>query len=315
MDIMIEYHNNRYLFFENHLLNIVTGYNHTIKWQLMRSLYRFQEGKQLNTLEEQTYGIDGLTIKIDNKIMTKKNLQLLFMTNSQELNEQLSLKKNTLMFEYMISQMHHISLQKEYEQLLNQILILEDSINQHFNNNHLENISFKLPVITFEDIIKRSEITGHKEQLSLMNANLLLDQYLYLLQCYLDNHDQYTMIILRNESQFLDASNMQYLYDKLRYLSQQFPKFIVLKMHDNETLSTFNCDTEEIIFVGDTIQQLPPIDIIHQTVYMHYPFEFKASEQELLEQLYRILPIINENNFSQTPLDMVLYEVIQRLLK
>lgn len=316
MEVMIEYDNNRYIEFENHAINLFVGYNNRMKWQLMRSLYRFKEGKQLTSSEENIYGDDGLTIKVNDKKLNMKQLSLFFMTNFQEFNEQLSLKKNTLMFDYLSSKMSDIRVQNQYEKMLDQMLLMENTINQLITSQDF-NLSFQLSSLTLDEMLKRGLMLGKQEQaLQLMDANDLFDNYMTLLRSYLESHDQYVMLVIRHEQSFLNEINCIKLYETLRELSELFPKLIVLKIHDENTLYQLNGNIEEVIFMGEVSQQLPPLDIIYQTIYLHYPYEYQCSEEELYRQLCDILPILAmDKKYGKQHIDVVLYEVIQKLLK
>lgn len=316
MRVAIEYEKDQYLEFERHPINTIVGYNQTLKWKIVRTLYRFNEGKQLDFLEENVYGDDGLSILIDDKPMKSKQLKILCITSFSEMNQQLSISKNTLMQFFIHNQLSDTTIQHQFEVLSDNFVLIEQRFNELLEKEGFENISFKLSVPSLDDLIKQSMMIGQNDiPLSLMDSNQLIKTYLYLLRYYLENNSTHVFVLLRHEDEFLNDHSMKLLNNGLRYLTMHYPQLIILAVKDYGRVEIANYDTEEIIFVGDDIQQLPPFDVIKKSIYLNYPMECHLLDHQIIQQLCLILPRINAKIDSEYQLNMVLYNMIQKLLE
>lgn len=316
MKVAIEYEKDQYLEFENHSINMVVGYNQELKWKIIRSLYRFNEGKQLDLLEENVYGDDGLSILIDDKLMKAKQLKILPITSFSEMNQQASIGKNTLMQFFITQKLNDMTIQHQFEMLRDYYILVEQRLNELFEKEKLENIMLKTEMPKLNDVLKQATIIGQNDvPLPLMDSNQLVNTYLRLLRYYLENQSSYVLILLRHEDDFLNVDSLDVFYRSLRELAEKYPQLIILAVKDNQKIKIADYNTEEIIFVGDSIQQLPPFDIIKKSIYLNYPVEFRLSDEELVDQLAYILPNINIKMDSDPSTNMVLYDVVQSLLK
>lgn len=316
--VKIEYANNNFLEYDSYPINTLVGYNQHLKWQVLRSLRRFEEGKQLTSLEEVIYGDDGVNIFIDNKPMTNKSLNILFMTSSEEMNRELMMTKGSLMYDYLITHLSHVSIQYQYEKIVDQYIALEVKLEQMINDAELDHLRMNVALPNLEDIIKKATITGtlgaSTYPLHLMNSNHLVRTYLKLLTLKLKSNSTYTLIILRHLSEFLDVQSITVLMNELRKLSEQYSHLMVLNINDFEPLVIEEFNTEEIIFANHEFEQLPPFDILKQSIYLHYPTEYKLTDEELKAQLELILPIMRTKNSMHQSIDMLLSNVVVDLL-
>lgn len=316
MKIALEYEKDQYLEFEKHSINTIVGYNQTLKWKIMRSLYRFNEGKQLNLLEENVYGDDGLSLFIDDKLIKAKQLKMLFITSFSEFNQQLEIGKNTLMQSFIADQLSDVTIQHQFEKLNNQYMLIEQRFNDILQTSGLKHTILKVNLPNLDDLVRKAVLVGQQDiPLSLMDSNQLVSSYLYLLQYYMDHHSNYVFVILRHENDFLDEKSIQILERQLRLLSVKYPQLIILSINDNGPVHINHMDTEEIIFIGDDIQQLPPFDILKQSIYFNYPLECRLSDAQLVEELNVILPYIKPDINGNRSINMVLYETIRKLLQ
>lgn len=316
--VRIEYENSKYLEFERCHINTLVGYNQNLKWKVIRSLRRFDEGKRLSSLEEVIYGDDGLNILIDDKKMTNKSLNILFITSSEEMNSELMTTKGSLMYSYLINQLSHNDIQHQYEKIVNEYISLEVKFEEIINKSELDHLTMNLAVPNLEEIIKKATITGMVEQstypIHLMNASQLVRTYLHLLKLKLKSDSTQTLIVLRHLSEFLDMRSISLLMNSLRQLAEQYRHLMILNINDLETLSIEGFNTEEIIFAGAEFEQFPPFDVLKQSIYLHYPKEYKGTDEELKADLEVILPTINAKNPMNHSVDMVLSDVVVDLL-
>ena len=270
----------------------------------------------MDLLEENVYGDDGLSILIDDKLMKVKQLKILPVTSFSEMNQQVSIGKNTLMQFFITHKLDDIAIQRQFKILCDDYILLEQHLNELFKIGKFDNIMLRVEAPKLNDISKQTTIIGQNGvPLSLMDSNQLVNTYLHLLRYYLENQSDYVLILLRHEDDFLNVDFLDIFYQSLRELAEKYPQLIILAVNDNQKIKIADYDTEEIIFVGDSIQQLPPFDIIKKSIYLNYPVEFRLSDEELINQLSTILSMNNAKLTSEPIINMVLYDVVQNLLK
>ena len=311
MVFRLEYAFNKFLEIELYSLNYFIGPNEKLKRQIIHSLKRLSCNKLLTIQEEKVYGDDGIGFSLDGQ--SEKNVEFHFLMSEEDFKYRLQFNKNAMMEEYLNDMQNDFDINKALDILNNQLLELELIISK---KSQLSNIQLIMPLLTFQSILKQSKlIYGDDESLELLDANLLLHDYMYLLERYVLSNSKTHVLVLRNVNSFLDEGNKQLLLDFYDNLSKKTNRFFVFIFQDEEFNNMDKIYLEQITILHSRIEQLPPLDIFENSIMNNYPMEYKCKNLE--EKISYLLLKIGKNDMSKSCLnkeDMLLLNTIEDLL-
>lgn len=314
MRVKLEYINNYFLEFEKHHCQYIVGSNSKIKEQIFSSCQYFNKKRKMMVEESILYGDDGLTFYIDDKLLTTKNSYIFTISSIQDLLDELTLKKGTLMSYYLSQQLEqNFELQKQYEVLKNNILILENLLSQSLVNDDLINMSYSYPIAGLHELLNKGVIEYNISNIYQSEYERMMDNFIQLITILLKNDAKPILLVMRHFSDFLNLKYSSNLFHILESLASQYSNFIPILINDGEYLTLSTSDIESVIYVNSyEIQQLPPFDILKKSIMMHYPIEYRKDDEVLMVEINRYLPRLSLECYSR---DMIICNVLRELLE
>lgn len=322
MDIKLEYQDDKYIEFDLEDYIFLMGSNQEVKQKLARSLARYVTGKRLNTLEENVYGDDGISIIQDGIPFDLKRKKLYVFDGKDSIILELQNKKGSILNAKIMDCFNEEKFTKQVEQINNEILKLEslidfaiqkddNGLNLEFNTMTADFLVNKfLDVNYFED--------GMDFPLEMLDLNKVMPYFLDLLMEDVVKNENEVWIFLINPASYLGKDQCQDVIAKLKRYSQDGKlKFFVIS-NQYLPLEYSLEDVGKTVVINDNLQQLPPFDVFKRSVEMYYPNELEISDQELCDRLYRVINSVGVEKIDEIYLkgkDMVLLKVLNELFQ
>lgn len=320
MEVKLEYEYKKYIEFNAEHITYLLGSNHEIKWKLYRGLKRFSSGKSLSDLEENVYGDDGIVIICNERQVKAKDLSLFFLDCRESLLENCRIKKDTLMYHYINETESNFTIQRQLEQLNNELLHTEIIFQEHMKKN-LAHIIPSLRSATYTDIIKNFLELGFYENdtaypLEMMDINQLIGDYCELLAVHIRKTQKPTWLWINNPNAFMGRDAFQYLLKRLVTISEKTQLLHIFVLSEDYLDLDFNKESiSETVLLFKDCQQLPEFSVLRESFSRCYPCEFRFEDEQFVTSLFRIFPFVGSNkNPYLKEKDMVLLKVLEQLL-
>lgn len=322
MNLKIEYENNQYLNFDAGLINFFLGPNSEIKWKLFRGLQRFNVGKALNELEENVYGEDGISIECDGKKLNSKNNLIMILDSRDSFLKHYTLSKGSLLLHYFENLKNDFDLNKSIYELNDKILNLE-TIFQDKIENELHNFVPSLHAIEFDEILKKLLIINYLENsqvfpLQMLDVNKTIEDFCRLLRNFLISESKPIWLWIKNPNSFLAKGSLKKFIAVLRKITNETKLLRVFIVSDDFLDIAYEPeDIENTVLIYNEIQQLPPYDIFLNSIKNNYPDNEFDDEEDLLGNLFKIFPYIDQKNYKNVFLgkkNMLLLKLVDELL-
>ncbi|MBO0477238.1 hypothetical protein DOK76_09145 [Vagococcus sp. DIV0080] len=322
-EIKIEYENGKFI--EVNLtdyLFFVGGHN---KWKrkIIRSLKRFSIAKNLNELEEEVYGENGIEFYYDNKQLKSRNTTILFLEDNMSINKQLSFTKGNLMYQQLTQLQHEIDITTQMERINDELINLELIINQHLSK-FSDSISSNLGNKLFSDLLKESlELIyfteKHEYSLEMINSSELLDEYIKLLEKMINEKEEMVWLVIINPESFLETTDLNLLFEELKRIARETKqlKFFIFSNRSLDINYSIE-DIEKTVLLYDTYEQLPEFCYFKESIERHYPDTLNLSSKDLVESFFRISHLVGNSkydNFYLDARDMILLKVLNSILE
>lgn len=292
--------------------------NRDIGWQLLRTLKRYSRNKTLTLLEENVYGTNGLTILANGLKIDLKDISFLVLDQRDSILNEFSGKKGTLLFEQVESLKKSYYIQEQIDKLNDMLLQLEVSI-EKIALSKFTSVKTSLGQLQLEDLLKKMlsfkyEDTDYYFPLEMMDVNKMIKDFCELLRQRIINNQKRVFLWLINPQNFLNSIACEYLLNSLKELSKtKLLNFIVIS---DKVFTDNYCyeDIERTKIVIEDVYELLPYNDLHEIIESHYPTDFNLTDRQLLEAIYRLIPLLASKKVSIANKDMILLKVLGKLL-
>ena len=319
--IKIELEENKFIEFDEYDKLFFYGNNHEMIQKLVRSLKRFSCNKSLNSLEEIVYGENGLEIYRDNERLNSKNIEFHFLQDSLSIYKEVDLSKGNLMMNYLQNLQEEVEVNTQLEEIKNSFLKLEIFFNQKMKEIS-DNISSNFLDLTFDSLLKNHLFLScfdsmHDYPLNMLDSDLLVDEYVQLIEKQLLNNPKETWIVLINPESFISKEKIQSLLKGLERISEKTGLLKILIIAKETLEIQYYCDDiPKTVLLAEECHQMPEFNSFRKSIEKHYPDQLKLSDEELCQEFYEIASNVGvkPNLSGKSGRNMVLLRVIDELL-
>ncbi|GAB2028119.1 CRISPR-associated protein Csn2-St [Lactovum odontotermitis] len=317
----IELEDNKFISFDEYDRLFFCGSNTQMKQKLVRSLKRFANNKSLNELEEIVYGDNGLEIYRDDQLLNAKNIDIHFLQDNLSIYREVEFSKTSLMGSYIKSFSEKVEVNIELEEIKNHFLALETIVNNDMKNVS-DNISANFLDLSFDLLIKNHLFLSyfdehHDYPLEMMDAEILLDEYIQLLENQLSRLPKETWIVLINPESFISQKGLAGLLKNFDEISERTGQLKIFIISNLALVNQYSCDDiPKTIVLADEAYQMPDFDSFRKNIENHYPTQVQSSDQELCQLFCEIVSDIGADPAAtgKSAKSMVLLKVIDEIL-
>lgn len=317
----IEIEDNQFIEFDESQRLFFYGHNQKLAHELVRSLKRFSNKKNLNELEELVYGENGIEIYRDEQLLKPGSIDIHFLQDSSSIYNEVSFDKLSLMTDFLSAMSENVEINRELSKIEDHLLKIELIFNEKLGKIS-DNISSNVAELTYAELMKNNMFLSYVDQshefpLEMMDANELIDEYLLLLKDKLARDLKETWVVLINIASFLSLESSQVLIDGLTKMADDTGLLHIFIV--GEQSLNLHYDLEDIpntVILTNEVCQMPEFENFKSSVMNHYPATLRMTDEELCSAFFEIISCIgNDINATGKSYEyIVLLKVINDIL-
>ena len=301
----------------------IVGLNQELKYYIWLLLNWYFGGKKYTENDLSLFDFEEPIIQSEEKILNRKEFKLITIERAEDLHEQLSFKKGTIAYEYLLQILNRVELTSHIEKLNDTLEQLSMEINKTAQVE-VKDVLYKVDVV---DFVKETVIKNHLIQLvereGVVVSNELIDNerkfliLLAMLERILEESPDKYLLLIKNADEYISKRNYQQIVERIIRDSDGYGNLFVLKFITiGGSIALLPHLVECINIIGDYIESLPELDFIYSRYRKHYPLSDVPSEEQFRESLSKICSFLlakEIGDFSFSVEDKVTLKVLNQL--
>ena len=301
----------------------IVGLNQELKYYIWLLLNWYFGGKKYTENDLSLFDFEEPIIQSEEKILNRKEFILITIERAEDLHEQLSFKKGTIAYEYLLQILNRVELTSHIEKLNDTLEQLSIEINKTAQVE-VKDVLYKVDVV---DFVKETVIKNHLIQLvereGVVVSNELIDNerkfliLLAMLERILEESPDKYLLLIKNADEYISKRNYQYIVERIIRDSDVYGNLFVLNFITIVgSIALLPHLVECINIIGDHIESLPELDFIYSRYRKHYPLSDVPSEEQFRESLSKICSFLitkEIGEFSFSVEDKVTLKVLNQL--
>ena len=269
----------------------IVGLNQELKYYIWLLLNWYFGGKKYTENDLSLFDFEEPIIQSEEKILNRKEFKLITIERAEDLHEQLSFKKGTIAYEYLLQILNRVELTSHIEKLNDTLEQLSIEINKTAQVE-VKDVLYKVDVV---DFVKETVIKNHLIQLVEREGVVVSNELI-------DNERKFLILLAMLE----------------RILEESPDKYLLLIKNADEYISKRNYQhiVERIIRDSDVDGNLFVLNFIYSRYRKHYPLSDVPSEEQFRESLSKICSFLitkEIGEFSFSLEDKVTLKVLNQL--
>ena len=301
----------------------IVGLNQELKYYIWLLLNWYFGGKKYTENDLSLFDFEEPIIQSEEKILNRKEFKLITIERAEDLHEQLSFKKGTIAYEYLLQILNRVELTSHIEKLNDTLEQLSIEINKTAQVE-VKDVLYKVDVV---DFVKETVIKNHLIQLvereGVVVSNELIDNerkfliLLAMLERILEESPDKYLLLIKNADEYISKRNYQHIVERIIRDSDVYGNLFVLNFITIVgSIALLPHLVECINIIGDHIESLPELDFIYSRYRKHYPLSDVPSEEQFKESLSKICSFLitkEIGEFSFSVEDKVTLKVLNQL--
>ena len=301
----------------------IVGMNQELKYYIWLLLNWYFGGKKYTENDLSLFDFEEPIIQSEEKILNRKEFKLITIERAEDLHEQLSFKKGTIAYEYLLQILNRVELTSHIEKLNDTLEQLSIEINKTAQVE-VKDVLYKVDVV---DFVKETVIKNHLIQLvereGVVVSNELIDNerkfliLLAMLERILEESPDKYLLLIKNADEYISKRNYQHIVERIIRDSDVYGNLFVLNFITIVgSIALLPHLVECINIIGDHIESLPELDFIYSRYRKHYPLSDVPSEEQFRESLSKICSFLitkEIGEFSFSLEDKVTLKVLNQL--
>ena len=301
----------------------IVGLNQELKYYIWLLLNWYFGGKKYTENDLSLFDFEEPIIQSEEKILNRKEFKLITIERAEDLHEQLSFKKGTIAYEYLLQILNRVELTSHIEKLNDTLEQLSIEINKTAQVE-VKDVLYKVDVV---DFVKETVIKNHLIQLvereGVVVSNELIDNerkfliLLAMLERILEESPDKFLLLIKNADEYISKRNYQQIVERIIRDSDVYGNLFVLNFITIVgSIALLPHLVECINIIGDHIESLPELDFIYSRYRKHYPLSDVPSEEQFKESLSKICSFLitkEIGEFSFSVEDKVTLKVLNQL--
>ncbi len=301
----------------------VVGLNQELKYYIWLLLNWYFGGKKYTENDLSLFDFEEPLIQSEEKILNRKEFKLITIERAEDLHEQLSFKKGTIAYEYLLQILNRVELTSHIEKLNDTLEQLSIEINKAAQVE-VKDILYKTDVV---DFVKETIIKNHLIQLvereGVAVSNELIENeskfliLLSMLKRILEESPDKYLLLIKNAEEYISKRNYQRIEERLIRGTDVYGNLFVLNFITiGGSVALLPNLVECINIIGDHIESLPELDFIYSRYRKHYPLSDVPSEEKFRNSLSKVCSFLlakEIGEFSFSVKDKITLKVLNQL--
>ena len=294
----------------------VVGLNQELKYYIWLLLSWYFGGKKYTENDLSLFDFEEPVIQSEENILNRKEFKLITI-------EQLSFKKGTIAYEYLLQILNRVELTSHIEKINDTLEQLSIEINKTAQIE-VKDVLYKTDVI---DFVKETVIRNHLMQLvereGVIISNELIDNeskfliLLTMLERILEESPDKYLLLIKNAEEYISRNKYQQIVERLIKDTEVSGNLFVLNFITiGGSITLLPHLVECINIIGDYIESLPELDFIYSRYRNHYPLSEVPSEEQFRGSLSKVCSFLlakETGEFSFSVEDKVTLKVLNQL--
>ena len=259
----------------------------------------------------------------DGKSLKKRDMLLIRLSNMQDVIDQLTTKKNSVLTKSISAFKDNILINKflvRLEEELTELSILIDELLEE--KIGLKEISIKSDIINinFDTVIKNfidiNFIRDNDNRIPswLLNERESIELFINLIELIIESGEEITIIVDRMDSK-MSINNYKILVDNLYKLTEEnFNLKIWIIPSIKEGVFLDYKIFKNTYILGDEIRKFGEFDITYESICRNYPDNNIPSKEEVLKSLLYILPFHTPGQIYNQLREVIIMSIFLKLL-
>ena len=294
----------------NHFAQIVGG-NQELKFYIFQLINWYFDAKKYSEDDLAIFNFNEPNISIDNHIVSRKKYRVISIETMSDIVEQLSLKKGTLVFDYICQIMNQVDLAIQIEKMNDFLQEMICNINDAINIEE-DSIKYETDAIEFikETIIKahlQSKFHQMNKSISvdLLNNSCKLNLLISILEKMLTVSTEHYLLVLRNLGNSISRKELKIIKKRLLNLTEQHDNLSVIHFIGYHEPVIFEKGiVEEITIIGERIESLPELEFLYQRFIQSYPLNDVPTIEEFCSSLEKIVYYLFDKEWREVSLSI-----------
>lgn len=301
----------------------IVGLNQELKYYIWLLLNWYFGGKKYTENDLSLFDFEEPLIQSKEKILNRKEFKLITIERAEDLHEQLSFKKGTIAYEYLLQILNRVELTSHIEKINDTLEQLSIEINKTAQVE-VKDVLYKVDVV---DFVKETVIKNHLIQLvereGVVVSNELIDNerkfliLLAMLERILEESPDKYLLLIKNAEEYISKRNYQQIVARLIRGTDVYGNLFVLNFITiGGSVALLPNLVECINLIGDHIESLPELDFIYSRFCKHYPLSDVPSEDQFRGSLSKVCSFLltkEIGEFSFSVEDKVTLKVLNQL--
>ena len=301
----------------------VVGLNQELKYYIWLLLNWYFGGKKYTENDLSLFDFEEPLIQSEEKILNRKEFKLITIERAEDLHEQLSFKKGTIAYEYLLQILNRVELTSHIEKLNDTLEQLSIEINKAAQVE-VKDILYKTDVV---DFVKETIIKNHLIQLvereGVAVSNELIENeskfliLLSMLKRILEESPDKYLLLIKNAEEYISKRNYQQIVERLIRGTDVYGNLFVLNFITiGGSVALLPNLVECINIIGDHIESLPELDFIYSRYRKHYPLSDVPSKEKFRNSLSKVCSFLlakEIGEFSFSVKDKITLKVLNQL--
>ena len=301
----------------------IVGLNQELKYYIWLLINWYFGGKKYTENDLSLFDFEEPLIQSEEKILNRKEFKLITIERAEDLHEQLSFKKGTIAYEYLLQILNRVELTSHIEKINDTLEQLSIEINKTAQVE-VKDVLYKVDVV---DFVKETVIKNHLIQLvereGVAVSNELIENeskfliLLSILERILEESTDKYLLLIKNAEEYISKRNYEQIVERIIKDSDVYGNLFVLNFITiGGSVALLPNLVECINLIGDHIESLPELDFIYSRYRKHYPLSDVPSEEQFRESLSKICSFLlakEIGEFSFSVEDKITLKVLNQL--
>lgn len=268
-------------------LTEITGSNIQMQNYIMNTLCKYFGKERYTDDQLELFEFSIPKIRIDNEEALRSRYSTYSINSVAELNAQLSMQKNTAMYEYMQYCVQNIEISKLTQTIDVALLEMCDKIYEELSEDIRNNVVVEAKTVIFEDLYKyfiTATVYGGK-YIEYMDTATKLELYLNIIKEIYLRKPEKMLVCIQNVQQFIGVNQVGWLGNIIDSMKEYDITFVVQNDNAKYILSDIR-NIRNINVVNDINLNISDIEILKNTINENYPIYKDIDEWEVWE-IYR----------------------------
>lgn len=252
-------------------------------------------------------------VKIDNELVGRKFFTVLSVNEAAELLTWIKWSKQSLMVEYVKGLMQKFDWQLHLRTIDEELEEMFQLINKDLS--HLGDVELTYAVSDVWDMVQKSNVVGNG-QTSLEDKNNfeLFTIFLNLIGHVMEINPRKLLIIVENIDHLISKKEYEVVLKQMQQICIKYDVYFILSTSLDGYVGCDGKLCSGITVLGEVDFQMPEFNEIETYIENNYPCNRRFSEEQLQENLKKIIQHIGQKEYLYTVEDNVICKLINQTL-